>query len=388
MVEEICLNLLNRLIKVLLESISNCYNKQYKNTNNYNNTNTNTNTNNHNNNNNNYNNNCEGVKVSDTENETENDNETDNQNDYYKGLIKDLNNFRINDIDINQLKYINNDNFINEFNSSNNILSDIKNKLGKDKINSKTFNELVNKKIKGIEKVKSNELAHINRGYLNYNKFSCDLGFILDIIKVDIIMNRIKNNLICKLEDNKVYSLLLNVNYIKDGQVTGISPIKSIIINKNSSIKYMAQNMIIGLNKIINEYNIDGSDCFVRAYWREWITDDKYSQLVKPLDRDAIINDVLKEQAEKNLDVQSKYDKVMKFMNVKHLDNYVYDFPKFDSITKLEKYNLMNITYFSRKLLENTKIKFTAYEDKNMTYEYDFNGNVSKYINDKLYYVF
>ena len=78
----------------------------------------------------------------------------------------------------------------------------------------------------------------------------------------------------------------------------------------------------------------------------------------------------------------------MKFMNVKHLDNYVYDFPKFDSITKLEKYNLMNITYFSRKLLENTKIKFTAYEDKNMTYEYDFNGNVSNYINDKLYYVF
>jgi len=75
-------------------------------------------------------------------------------------------------------------------------------------------------------------------------------------------------------------------------------------------------------------------------------------------------------------------------MNVKHLDNYVYDFPKFDSITKLEKYNLMNITYFSRKLLENTKIKFTAYEDKNMTYEYDFNGNVSNYINDKLYYVF
>ena len=252
-----------------MDSISNCFNKQYKNSYYFNNSNSNSNnnTNNNININNHNNNNCEGVKVSDTENE--NDNENDNQNDYYKGLIKDLNNLRINDIDINQLKYINNDNFNNEFNSCNNILSDIKNKLGKDKINSKTFNDLVNKKIKGLEKVKSNELAHINRGYLNYNKFSCDLGFILDIIKVDIIMNRIKNNLICKLEDNKVYSLLLNVNYIKDGQVTGISPIKSIIINKNSSIKYMAQNMIIGLNKIINEYNIDGSDCFVRAYWRE-----------------------------------------------------------------------------------------------------------------------
>jgi len=100
----------------------------------------------------------------------------------------------------------------------------------------------------------------------------------------------------------------------------------------------------------------------VRGYWREWIFKDDYGKLIKPVDRDAIINEVLKEQAAQNLDVKSKYDKVMKFMDVKNIKNYVKEFPTFDRITTLKPYYDIKLFDFTKELVKNTNIKVTVFK--------------------------
>ena len=54
--------------------------------------------------------------------------------------------------------------------------------------------------------------------------------------------------------------------------------------------------------------------------------------------RTEIVNEVLKDESNLGLDMQSKLNKVLKFMKADNTNNYLDELPEFDSITKLDIY--------------------------------------------------
>nr|AYE93221.1 DNA polymerase [Termitomyces sp.]AYE93271.1 DNA polymerase [Termitomyces sp.] len=227
--------------------------------------------------------------------------------------------------------YINNDLFDVKFSST------AKHKSVK---NRKKLNKVVNKKINELESEKSILLAKVKGGYTNYNQYRCVLGNLLELTdNKELLINRVKENLMVELDNEKLYALLINIHYVKDGVLNGISPMKSVIVTGNSNAQLIAVNILNGLNKVINEYNIENDECIVRVHWRDWIPEEDYAKLVAPIDRDAIVNEVLRDEANLNLDSKSKLDKIMKIMSVDKIVNYVDEFPTFYSVTQLEVYS-------------------------------------------------
>jgi hypothetical protein len=76
----------------------------------------------------------------------------------------------------------------------------------------------------------------MNKG--GYNSYLKNQGFLGDIYEFLIdnlseeIEVRFQKNVLDLLEDGKIYSVLLQISYINEGQVKGSSAMKSIIITK------------------------------------------------------------------------------------------------------------------------------------------------------------
>lgn len=129
------------------------------------------------------------------------------------------------------------------------------------------------KKLKNIDtKIKSNPLKLIvdmnKGGYNSYFKNKAFLGEIFEFLNDNLseeIDVRFKKNVLDLLEDGKIYSVLLQVSYISEGQVKGSSPMKSIIITKNINIYNVIQRFKIAINKFIDEYELSNysGKCFV-----------------------------------------------------------------------------------------------------------------------------
>ena len=167
------------------------------------------------------------------------------------------------------------------------------------------------------------------------------------------------------LENDKLYSILINIHYLNNGVVNGISPMKSMVITGSSSVKLISFNILNALNKVYNEYNIDNANygCVVKVHWREWIADSEYDKLIEPIKRNEIINQVLQEQANLKLDQKSKIDKIMKFMSINNMQNYINEFPS--SITQLDVYNNSDNDMFdSIQKLKKDCSNITVYKPK------------------------
>lgn len=52
------------------------------------------------------------------------------------------------------------------------------------------------------------------------------------------------------LDRNKLYALLVNLHYLTDGNVRGITPMKSMIVTGESNVKFIGAKIINGLNRI------------------------------------------------------------------------------------------------------------------------------------------
>lgn len=83
------------------------------------------------------------------------------------------------------------------------------------------------------------------------------------------------------LDKDKLYALLVNINYSKEGKLNGISPMKSLFVTGNSKFNLIAVNIINGLNKVINQYNLDRDDCIVSLHCRD-CADKDLDKLVEP----------------------------------------------------------------------------------------------------------
>jgi hypothetical protein len=123
-------------------------------------------------------------------------------------------------------------------------------------------------------KIKSNPLKLIvdmnKGGYNSYLKNKAFLGEIFEFLndnlseEIEVIF---KKNVLDLLEDGKIYSVLLQVSYVSEGQVKGSSAMKSIIITKNINIYNVIHRfkITITINKFIAEYELSNysGKCFV-----------------------------------------------------------------------------------------------------------------------------
>lgn len=194
-----------------------------------------------------------------------------------------------------------------------------------------------NKSIK-IDPEVLKKLAIIKGGYKTYIKNSCELGNLMELLDKNVLIDRLQNNFIFELVSYKVYSILVNVSYVADGVVNGISPMKSMIVTGKSNTNLIAANILNGLHKVLNEYSIESSEAIVIVHWREWISSDEYVKLVDPVKRNEIIDEVLRDESQLKLDEESKLGYIKKKMYIDNIENYVSEFPNFNSITTLDIY--------------------------------------------------
>jgi hypothetical protein len=150
----------------------------------------------------------------------------------------------------------------------------------------------------------------------------------------------VKENLMSTLKVNKLYALLINIQYFdsETGNIRTITPIKSMIITGNSNVKLIGGNLKNGLIQALYEYNITDGVTIVTTHWRDWLKDEDYSNLVNARKRTKIVNEVLKDESVLGLDKQSKFNQILKIIKMVTDNHYLNDFPKFDSITKLDVY--------------------------------------------------
>jgi len=66
-----------------------------------------------------------------------------------------------------------------------------------------------------------------------------------------------------QLDKDKLYALLVNIYYSKEGKLIGISPMKSLIVTGNYKVILIVVNIINGLNKVIIQSNLDSDECIV-----------------------------------------------------------------------------------------------------------------------------
>ena len=101
----------------------------------------------------------------------------------------------------------------------------------------------------------------------------------------------------------------------------------------------------------------------------------------------------MKKEANLKLDTQSKLDKIMKFMNMDNISNYLDKFPRFDSIKSLPIYSFGESDINFREYVEGLEktlknIKITIYKDKDKELNQDNNEKNKVIIKSKLYFVF
>ena len=90
-------------------------------------------------------------------------------------------------------------------------------------------------------------------GY-KYIQYSCVLGNLLELTDKDLLIKIVKDNLMVQLDKNKLYALLVNIYYSKEGKLNGISPMKSKIVTviiSNYMVNLIAVIIINGWNKVI-----------------------------------------------------------------------------------------------------------------------------------------
>ena len=90
---------------------------------------------------------------------------------------------------------------------------------------------------------------------------------------------------------------------------------KSMYITYDTNVNLISVNIFNALNKVINEYNIEGEVHKVNVIWKDWEADLDYSKMVKLVLRIQIVEEVLKEQAKICLKSHDKLCQIIKFIN-------------------------------------------------------------------------
>jgi len=104
------------------------------------------------------------------------------------------------------------------------------------------------------------KLSKIRDGYKSYEHRTV-LGDLRKLLTADSLTEVLLNKLFNQFEVNKGYTLLFQLDYITNGKVTGVTPMKSMIVTFDTNINLISGNVIVALNKVLNEYSVDGDSC-------------------------------------------------------------------------------------------------------------------------------
>jgi hypothetical protein len=69
-----------------------------------------------------------------------------------------------------------------------------------------------------------------------------------------------------QLNGLRLYAILLNLQYFKEGAIRGVSPMKSFIITGNSNVSLIAVNIHNALNRAYSEYGMDAEESIVSIF--------------------------------------------------------------------------------------------------------------------------
>ena len=123
--------------------------------------------------------------------------------------------------------------------------------------------------MKSLKTVNKNLGKIFSGGYKSksYSNNPALLGNIICLIemKIEELMNIFKSNVIDRLDDGTSYSMLINVVYSGDGIIKGTSPIKSIILTKNSDLVLISRTILNSLHKCSREYNIKNEKAKIKV---------------------------------------------------------------------------------------------------------------------------
>jgi hypothetical protein len=237
-------------------------------------------------------------------------------------------------------------------------------KLDNKKIQKK-IDKMVKDKINLIKSVDAKAIPNVKGGYKSYDNRTV-LGDLMTLLTENRLNDVLVNKLFVQFKKNRGYTLLFQLDYITNGRVSGLTPMKFMYVTYDTNVKLISVNVINGLNKVRNEYNVDADICRLSVIWRDWLSNMDYSKLVDPALRKDIVEEVLRDQAKDYLSSQSKLDKVLKFLKIGNFNNYVKDFPYFDSITMLDVYNNTELSEFIKDEL-GSNLKVTLYKSTNFS---------------------
>ena len=201
--------------------------------------------------------------------------------------------------------------------------------------------EMVDKQ-KKKKKIKPNpfkEIVSKNKGgYNSYLQNKALLGSIADILNEEeqkYFEDIFNKNVLALFEKGKIYSMLLQVVYVTEGEVKGSSPMKSININKNINSYLVIQKIKVALQNFESEYQL--SNYFGKCYvcWREWLSDEDYLKGISEEEVDNIVNEVLIEDMPQLYKDNIKNKELSKIIDISNFENIISVFPKYDSIDKL-----------------------------------------------------
>lgn len=192
------------------------------------------------------------------------------------------------------------------------------------------------------KKIKSNtfkEIVSKNKGgYNSYLQNKALLGSIADILNEEQrkdFEDLFNKNVLALLEKGKIYSILLQVVYVTEGEVKGSSPMKSIIITKNINTYFVIQRIKMALNNFESEYQL--SDYFGKCYvcWREWLSKEDYLKGISEEEVDNIVNEVLIEDMPELYRDKIKNKGLSKIIDVSNFENIISVLPNYYSIDNL-----------------------------------------------------
>jgi len=167
-------------------------------------------------------------------------------------------------------------------------------------------------------------------GYLSYYKQYVMLGNIIEILddnNNNYFEDRFKEMVLDKLEEGKIYRMLITVKYEEEGVIKGSTPMRSVMITKTISGYLILDRIQRELRKFEYEYNLEDytGECYVG--WKEWLSKEDFVEGVSNRKVDEIVSELLQ------YELKNKNKKI----NEKMIDGHEFDninimFPKFNSV--------------------------------------------------------
>ena len=247
-------------------------------------------------------------------------------------------------------------------------------------------NNIKSKKITDNKVIKENIISNRRKGkgYISYFYNCVRIGSIHEIIEMEngegmeFLIKGFTSNILEKLNEDKIYRMLVSLKYEVDGIVKGSSPMRSIMITRSINCKLILERIQQELIRFEDEYELQNysGDCFVG--WKEWLSSEDYAKGLTKKNVDEILTNVLQE--EKKSKSKNKYNTISKKMiECKAFEKINKLSPLFDSVNIGNKYK--KLSEISMKGIWKRRIKGLNYDSEVLNLDLNW-IEIKKYVKE------